>query len=66
MLSNIPGLIFVMAPVIFSPLFSGERVAVRRRTLLLLCETAGNMGGCGWVGGTCNHSFFLCEAGVEG
>lgn len=33
-----------MAAVIFSPLFSGEREceAVERRTLLLLCETAGN------------------------
>lgn len=42
-LSNIPGLIFVMTQVIFSPLSWGEGMAMRS-TLFPYCETAGKGG----------------------
>lgn len=40
MLSNVPGLIFVMAQVIFSPLSWEEGMAMRRNALLPRCEAA--------------------------
>ena len=43
MLSNIPGVIFVMAQVIFSPLSWGDGMAVRRNTIPPLCT--GGKGG---------------------
>lgn len=58
-LSNIPGLIFVVAQVIFSPLSWGKGTATKRNMLLPHCETA-RKGGKNY-----NHSLLLYEAEVK-